>query len=146
MIQGSFDTPEKLRAHCIAADKNMRAAMARYFDARQPPKPKPKPVRQRQTPQTSNLVIATAADMVGVSVAELLGARRYREIAEARFAIMAVYSAAGWSLPRIGRMLGDRDHTTVLNGLRRAERLLASDPYFAAMVKNLTIVFEDRFQ
>jgi|GEM_PF-2228651 len=30
------------------------------------------------------------------------------------------------SLPQIGRMLGGRDHTTVLHGIRRAEEMIAS--------------------
>ncbi len=30
----------------------------------------------------------------------------------------------------IGRLVGNRDHTTVLHGLRRAEELRASDPCF----------------
>ncbi len=32
-----------------------------------------------------------------------------------------------FSLPRIGRLMGNRDHTTVLSGIRRAKDLLESD-------------------
>jgi len=37
---------------------------------------------------------------------------------------------AGWSLPRIGYSLGGRDHTTVLHGLREAEKLRLVDRDF----------------
>lgn len=36
-----------------------------------------------------------------------------------RFEIYARLSAHGWSLPQIGRMCGDRDHTTILSGIRK---------------------------
>jgi chromosomal replication initiation ATPase DnaA len=36
-----------------------------------------------------------------------------------RFEIYAKLSAHGWSLSQIGRLCGDRDHTTVLNGIKR---------------------------
>lgn len=47
---------------------------------------------------------------------------------------MAVYrllwTKAGYSTTRIGKML-DRDHTTVLTGIRKADRLLVEDPEWA---------------
>ena len=38
---------------------------------------------------------------------------------ECRFEIYAKLNAHGWSLSQIGRLLGDRDHTTVLSGIKR---------------------------
>ena len=38
----------------------------------------------------------------------------------------------GNSIPEIGRRFGDRDHTTVLHGCRRIERLLQTDAQLAA--------------
>jgi hypothetical protein len=36
-----------------------------------------------------------------------------------RFEIYAKLNAHGWSLSQIGRLCGGRDHTTVLNGIKR---------------------------
>ena len=44
----------------------------------------------------------------------------YREYAHWRFYAMAIMSAHGLSLPRIAKVLGLKDHTAVLYGLRRA--------------------------
>ena len=38
---------------------------------------------------------------------------------ECRFEIYAKLNAHGWSLSQIGRLCGDRDHTTILNGINR---------------------------
>jgi len=38
---------------------------------------------------------------------------------ECRFEIYAKLNAHGWSLGQIGRLCGDRDHTTILNGIKR---------------------------
>ena len=42
------------------------------------------------------------------------------------------------SLPQIGRLYGGRDHSTVLNSLRRVEAGLAEDPELAERVQELT--------
>ena len=36
-----------------------------------------------------------------------------------RFEVFVKLNAHGWSLSKIGRLCGDRDHTTVLNGINR---------------------------
>ena len=38
---------------------------------------------------------------------------------ECRFEFYAKLNAHGWSLSQIGRLCGDRDHTTILNGIKR---------------------------
>ena len=63
-----------------------------------------------------------AADAVAsayrVTVLELLGKGRRAHIARARFALYASLRALGWSYPKIGRFVGGRDPTTVLQGVR----------------------------
>jgi chromosomal replication initiation ATPase DnaA len=57
----------------------------------------------------------------------LCSAKRTRDFAYARFAVMrALYQRIGHSLPRIGRLCGGRDHTSVLNGIRKSDKLLES--------------------
>lgn len=55
-----------------------------------------------------------------ISIEELFNPSRKRSIVEARADCYAFLQARGWSLPRIGRMFR-KDHTTILNGLRRRQ-------------------------
>jgi len=41
------------------------------------------------------------------------------------------------SYPQIGRMFGDRDHTTVLFAFRKISRLVESDPQLADELRQL---------
>lgn len=64
-------------------------------------------------------IVAAVADKHDVTVADLKGPSRVKHIVAARFEAMArMYDLGIWSMPQIGRFFG-RDHTTVLNGIRR---------------------------
>ncbi|MGE0290378.1 MAG: helix-turn-helix domain-containing protein, partial [Bradyrhizobium sp.] len=63
---------------------------------------------------------------LAVRPSHVLGARRTAKVVLARQAVMYwVRRRFTWSYSRIGRRFGDRDHTTVLHGVRayRAKRL-----------------------
>lgn len=47
--------------------------------------------------------------------------------------------ATAASLPVIGRVLGGRDHTTVLHGVRTMDRLIASDPAWRKRAADLSV-------
>ena len=67
-----------------------------------------------------HLIIAEVQRKHGVSYVELLSDRRSRYVAWPRQEVM--YRAAKetrLSLPAIGRLLGGRDHTTILHGIRQ---------------------------
>jgi chromosomal replication initiator protein len=64
------------------------------------------------------------SEELGVSVNELLSDRTARYVARPRqIAMWAASRATRASLPAIGRDIGDRDHTTVMHGIRTIERL-----------------------
>ena len=54
----------------------------------------------------------------GVSYEEMKGPSRYAPIVAARWQVIALLRARGWSLPKIGKEL-NRDHTTILYALRQ---------------------------
>lgn len=62
-----------------------------------------------------------AAEGLGVSVNEVLGRQRFKNMVIARKAVMKRLWDDGFSTPEIGFML-NRDHTTVLHGLGRLSR------------------------
>lgn len=74
--------------------------------------------------------IRAASEAFGVSPADIIGPSRRHDHVIPRFAAVWVSRKRGYSLPQIGKRLGDRDHTTILSAERRAEQLRATDPYF----------------
>jgi chromosomal replication initiator protein len=74
----------------------------------------------------------------GVSRAELVGSTRAATPLRARqVAIFLTRELTDLSLPQIGRLYGGRDHSTVLNSLRRVEARLTEDPTLAGRVSEL---------
>lgn len=64
----------------------------------------------------------------GVSLEDVIGPMRFRVITRARQAVMyALVQEKRWSLPQIGKFLGDRDHTTVLHGYRAHAKRIAEE-------------------
>jgi len=78
------------------------------------------------------------AEGFGISRAELVGSSRAATPLRARqVAIFLTRELTDLSLPQIGRLYGGRDHSTVLNSLRRVDAGLAEDPALAARVQDL---------
>jgi chromosomal replication initiator protein len=74
----------------------------------------------------------------GISRAELVGSSRAATPLRARqVAIFLTRELTDLSLPQIGRLYGGRDHSTVLNSLRRLEASLTSDSELSAKVQEL---------
>ena len=78
------------------------------------------------------------AETFGISRAELIGSSRAATPLRARqIAIFLTRELTELSLPQIGRLYGGRDHSTVLNSLRRVEARLDEDPALADRVQRL---------
>jgi chromosomal replication initiator protein len=78
------------------------------------------------------------AEGFGISRAELVGSSRAATPLRARqVAIFLTRELTDLSLPQIGRLYGGRDHSTILNSLRRVEAGLADDMDLAERVQDL---------
>jgi chromosomal replication initiator protein len=78
------------------------------------------------------------AERFGISRAELVGSSRAATPLRARqVAIYLTRELTDLSLPQIGRLYGGRDHSTVLNSLRRVEAAVDEDPGLAERVQEL---------
>ncbi|HYH52743.1 MAG TPA: chromosomal replication initiator protein DnaA [Solirubrobacterales bacterium] len=78
------------------------------------------------------------AEGFGISRAELVGSSRAATPLRARqVAIFLTRDMTDLSLPQIGRLYGGRDHSTVLNSLRRVEASLDEDTKLAEKVREL---------
>lgn len=86
---------------------------------RQPQRPAVVPDRR-----TEALTVAAVADATGISVSRIRSRERTEDVSAARQAVFwGLRELAGWSLPQVGQAL-DRDHTTVLFGVRRFSQRL----------------------
>lgn len=78
----------------------------------------------RQRPAAA--VIAFVSRQMDVTAESIRGANRVRACVDARHMLCVVFRERGLSTPVIGRLVGDRDHSTVLHACRtfpaRAER------------------------
>lgn len=78
----------------------------------------------------------------GLTRAEIESSLRDRRIARPRQAAMFLArELCGKSLPQIGRVFGDRDHTTILYACRRTEERLSGDPEIQALVERVRHFF-----
>ena len=76
------------------------------------------------------------AARMGVTMCDLLSDRR-APVRSRQIAMWLARTTTTASFPAIGRAFGNRDHTTVLQAVRRVDALMAADPGFAAVVSEL---------
>jgi chromosomal replication initiator protein len=88
-------------------------------------------------PKTAD-VLSVVSTTFGVRVSVLTSRTRSYEICVARHVAMWLMQMhANMTLPRIGKELGGRHHTTVLHGIRRIEHRQRSDQWFGEMLEQL---------
>lgn len=114
--QRMLDEGYELRPHGRGAHHRTRGVMA----IKAPEKPKPKPACRIVACQRA------AAELFGTNVASINGRRTHDAICRVRFAAIWAAEKFGFSLSQIGRKF-DRDHTTVMNAIRRCEELQHRD-------------------
>lgn len=75
-------------------------------------------------------IITRVAQAFGVTYADIVGERRTLHLIRARYAAIAAVREAhpDWSLPRLGRVFGGRDHTTMLHAIRKMRRTGVPQP------------------
>ena len=76
------------------------------------------------------------AEQWGIRLTDMTSARRSRNVARPRQ--VAMYLAKMFtdrSLPEIGRMFGNRDHTTVIHGIKQVTLIMETDPDFRERVE-----------
>lgn len=96
-------------------------------------------------PSTVEEIQEQVAASFGISRAELVGSGRAATPLRARqIAILLTRESTDLSLPQIGRLYGGRDHSTVLNALRRAEASLSDDADLARRVGELRSSIHNR--
>ena len=82
-------------------------------------------------------VFQDATRLFGVSREEVCGPSQRREVAEARHAVAWALRQRALTFARIGRLLGNRGYTTILNSCTRAEELARHDSSYALKLAGL---------
>lgn len=103
-------------------------------DFKKPPKPVPKVIQIpviRSTPMnTPKEVVLACATPFRLTYYDIIGDRRHAHVVKARQMAFAILKARGNSYPQIGRHVGDRDHSTVIHGIKRFFEKVIDDPAF----------------
>jgi chromosomal replication initiator protein len=96
-------------------------------------------LRAHEKKLTIDEIQRKVADYYALKMADLLSARRAREVARPRqVAMYLAKKLTPRSLPEIGRRFGGRDHTTVMHAVKRIEELRAADSELNNDVVHLT--------
>ena len=83
------------------------------------------------------------AEYYDITVKDLMGRKRTRNIARPRQVAMALSrELTGDSFPDIGQSFGGRDHTTVMHGCDKVAELRAADPAFDKDYKALAMMLQ----
>ncbi|MFI2380410.1 chromosomal replication initiator protein DnaA [Streptomyces sp. NPDC018964] len=92
------------------------------------------------TPEiTSSAIMSATADYFGLTVEDLCGSSRGRQLVTARqIAMYLCRELTDLSLPKIGALFGGRDHTTVMHADRKIRNLMAERRSIYNQVTELT--------
>jgi chromosomal replication initiator protein len=87
---------------------------------------------------TAQAVLHAVASYFDLSTEALTGKSRAKEIAEARhIAMYLLREDAHQRVTEIARLLGGRDHSTVIYGLRKVDNCLTIDPQFTRQISEI---------
>ncbi len=85
-----------------------------------------------------DLIMRMVGRFYGVSKLDIVSSRRTANIVKPRQVSMYLAKQlTPRSLPDIGRRMGNRDHTTILHGMRKIERLLRTNQQLAGEVTEI---------
>lgn len=103
----------------LAAKRRAEEELAFYEEARRKATEALKPSRYK-------LKVIEIAKKHGIEMEQMVGECRAAKFVKARQEAMYELHMMGLSYPSIGRLLGGRDHTTCLHGMRKHKKYLAS--------------------
>ena len=87
-------------------------------------------------PYTVTELAKVASALTFTPISDLNGDKKPRRIARIRFAVWHL-AEPHYSYPHIGRVFGDRDHSTIMHGCHRAAALLETDKGFQLLVSEI---------
>jgi Bacterial dnaA protein helix-turn-helix len=111
------------------AERELATAVARFLEVQASPQAGAAVV---SPPGRGHWIQLAVCQRYDVTLAEMLSVRRNKRLAFARHvAVWLAWKSTGMSTVALGRLFGNRDHTTVMHAIARIEALTARDPAFA---------------
>jgi chromosomal replication initiator protein len=90
-------------------------------------------------------ILSLVSAETGISRNDIVAHRRHHASLRARWIAMVVLRRAkGYSYPRIGLIMGGRDHSTVMHGIARIEALAERDPALRATIDRLVTLAQSQ--
>ena len=87
---------------------------------------------------TAQVVMQTVSDYYGITVDDMIKPTRRREITVPRqIAMYLTREMTNMSLPQIGQVFGNRDHSTVLHACKQVESNIRETPSMASVVNDI---------
>ncbi len=87
---------------------------------------------------TVRKILQKASEISGIPVDQIVGTSRRRPIVEVRqIAMYVTRNETDLSFPKIGEAFGNRDHTTVIHGVKKIEQLIVDDVEMRNKVQTL---------
>ncbi len=100
-------------------------------------------VASNYKPITVELIMKAVADHYHISIRDILGKKRSRNLARPRQIAMAITKElTNLSLPAIGDAFGGRDHTTVMHAVKTIAKLRQEEPDLKQDYEKLLIVIQ----
>ena len=100
-------------------------------------------VASNYKPITVELIMKAVADHYHITIRDILGKKRSRNLARPRQIAMAITKElTNLSLPAIGDAFGGRDHTTVMHAVKTIAKLRTKDPELKQDYDKLLIVIQ----
>lgn len=88
----------------------------------------PEPTQKHVKPDGSAYLVDSVGGDFQLSPKSMRGPSRFKCMFHARSVVVKLLREQGWSYPRIGRALGGRDHSTVINAHHMFETYAQRDP------------------
>lgn len=92
------------------------------------------PPRSNSYAMPQHRLLASVAMKHSTTIDDICSRDRRMEKVDARRVVAVVLKARGWSYPRIGRLLGGRDHSTIMNLCKTAGPRAARDRFLRASI------------
>lgn len=102
--------------------------------------PPPEPPKQEPPIPSFGEILEEVCAFYNVTMLALKSPRREQKIVRPRqVACYLAYDKTGLSMPQVGRLLGNRDHTTIMHAVRKIKLLLEQDRDEALALAIVTI-------
>ncbi len=82
-------------------------------------------------------IVACASEAFRIDAYQILNGDRSDLHCRPRFAVCLIAHDLGYSHPQIGRTLGGRDHTSIMNACKRARAFAAEEPEYLELIEEV---------